>query len=720
MFQGQACAGDSRVILHIDLDCFYAQASLYLAASLFLGLHRLPKNIHRQHSSYYIFLLQVEQRRLGIPRDIPVAVQQWEGLIAVNYAARAKGITRHMRIAEAKIKCPELTLVHVETIGGDEPKSGAAQHDGQNKDLPVPDGSAVLGASSRGALHSDHLPNDNDDGTKNGSTSIANTSTAHLRLTEKACLERYRRANTEILKILHKLAPTSVIEKASIDEVYIDVTSMVDAELEAQHSTASAAGYHKGHESAEFPSLGEEELEPSMYQDVGNNTTLAGVTINNHNNKSQIDNGVVQRRPEDAFAWGSVVPGGPLDPGSEFDVRLACGAGIACRLRGAVRDQLGYTSSAGIACNKLLAKIGSAMHKPDQQTVIPPRAVPALMHDLPLKKVRNFGGKLGQQLESMGCTTAGQVAALPLDSLKKVFGVERAQWMLEAVNGRSNDPVEEKERPKSMLAAKSFSATSDQTALRRWFHVLATELAPRMANDEESFHRRSRTLTVHFRGGATPGQDRSRQGPMPRMPHNGAPCAETIAGAAWEIFKARCAGEALPCNRLAISAGEFASMPTQGKSAITNFLVARPPPSGNGAGKGDDGSKNENIEKKRPDTVDNKPNSDASVFDMGRQQVKVRRLNDSCRAVGSSDPAAAAGDAANTKEKHAKPVEELPPELLGVDISEQKRLLKEATMLKALEEGKKRGGGSGGGGSGNNIKGKSGQPNISRFFVKKS
>jgi hypothetical protein len=36
----------NRVILHIDLDCFYAQ---------------------------------VEQKRLGIPRDVPCAVQQWNG-----------------------------------------------------------------------------------------------------------------------------------------------------------------------------------------------------------------------------------------------------------------------------------------------------------------------------------------------------------------------------------------------------------------------------------------------------------------------------------------------------------------------------------------------------------------------------------------------------------------------------------------------------------------
>ena len=44
-----------RTILHLDLDCFYAQ---------------------------------VESKRLGLSADVPLAVQQWGGLLAVNYAAR--------------------------------------------------------------------------------------------------------------------------------------------------------------------------------------------------------------------------------------------------------------------------------------------------------------------------------------------------------------------------------------------------------------------------------------------------------------------------------------------------------------------------------------------------------------------------------------------------------------------------------------------------------
>lgn len=40
-----------------------------------------------------------------------------DGLIAVNYAARAAGISRHMNAFQAREQCSEIQLVHVETIG---------------------------------------------------------------------------------------------------------------------------------------------------------------------------------------------------------------------------------------------------------------------------------------------------------------------------------------------------------------------------------------------------------------------------------------------------------------------------------------------------------------------------------------------------------------------------------------------------------------------------
>ncbi|CAL5228751.1 g11937 [Coccomyxa viridis] len=199
---GQALHASHRTIIHLDLDCFYAQ---------------------------------VEQKRLGIPAEVPCAVQQWEGLIAINYAGRAQGITRHMRLHEAKARCPELICVHVQTTGGDE--------------------------------------EDTKDRTK-----------------QKACLERYRKACIEIMGVLNKAAPQATIEKASIDDVYIDVTAIVDKELQEQAAADNCRG------------LNEQE---GGAHDAG-------------------------CFPIDTFAWGSIVLGKFLDISSEFDRRLSIGASIAC------------------------------------------------------------------------------------------------------------------------------------------------------------------------------------------------------------------------------------------------------------------------------------------------------------------------------------------------------------------------------------------------------
>lgn len=435
-----------RVILHIDLDCFYCQ---------------------------------VEHRRLGIPREVPLAVQQWDGLIAVNYPARDYGITRHMRAKEAISICPNIRLVHVQTIG-----------DGDSTNGPVD----------------------------------------KVRLTQKACLERYRLANAEILDVLHTEVPSSTIEKASIDEVYIDVTDLV--------------------------------------------AERADQVVHGRDSEGQ-----------PLFSWGSVVYGtGSLDPMDIVDERLSYGAMIASRLRGAIQTKTGFSSSAGISVNKLLAKIGSAKNKPNQQTLIRPRVVQELMSELPLRKLRFLGGKFGEELarlcqgyleDSDRELVVADVHSIPYDTLVANFGAEKSSWILDMIQGRDSEDVKEKEKQKSMLAAKSFAASSDIAVIERWISILAAELAPRMKSDYETYNRRPKTLGVHFRQQPKkPGQfssDRTRQSPMPRMPPH-MPCKKILTDAAMDIFKTRCASEAMPCVRLALSASDFIECPNESK-AITRFLT---------------------------------------------------------------------------------------------------------------------------------------------------
>lgn len=50
--------------------------------------------------------------------------------------------------------------------------------------------------------------------------------------------------------------------------------------------------------------------------------------------------------------------------------RLALGSHVAAELRDAVHNKLGLTGCAGVATNKLLAKLVSGTFKPNQQTVL--------------------------------------------------------------------------------------------------------------------------------------------------------------------------------------------------------------------------------------------------------------------------------------------------------------------------------------------------------------
>lgn len=57
--------------------------------------------------------------------------------------------------------------------------------------------------------------------------------------------------------------------------------------------------------------------------------------------------------------------------------------------------------NAGVAHTKLLAKLCSGLNKPNMQTVVPQASVTALLHDLPLEKLRGLGGAFGQRVQTM-------------------------------------------------------------------------------------------------------------------------------------------------------------------------------------------------------------------------------------------------------------------------------------------------------------------------------
>lgn len=69
-----------------------------------------------------------------------------------------------------------------------------------------------------------------------------------------------------------------------------------------------------------------------------------------------------------------------------------------------------------------MAKLVCGLHKPNQQTLLPPSSIPNLFKKTPVKKVRNLGGKLGNRVKKeFNCEFMSDLAEITLSNLRQKF-----------------------------------------------------------------------------------------------------------------------------------------------------------------------------------------------------------------------------------------------------------------------------------------------------------
>ena len=446
-----------RVIALIDLDAFYAQC---------------------------------ESIRLGLPEDQPLAVQQWGGLIAINYPSREYGVTRFMNMAEAKRRCPDLLFQHVATW-----KEG-------------------------------------DDKWAYREQSAANMAT------QKVSLDPYRAESRKILAAIRDCLPAAFaqhIEKASIDEVFLDLSAQVHSILLERYP--------------------DELARPPPYDDPTEYLPSPPSTVLDWQTDSLIDLDVGQTEVDDPD-WD--------------DLAMLIGSEIIRDIRNTIRAKLKYTMSAGIAKNKMLAKLGAGHKKPNNQTVVRNRAVQQFLSDFKFTKIRNLGGKLGQQVVSaFGTELVSELLKIPLDQMKSKLDDDAGSWVYKAIRGEENSEVNLRMQIKSMLSAKSFqpSINTEESALR-WLRIFVADIYSRLVTEGILENkRRPKTINLHHRQG---GVTRSRQLGIP----SGKKIDEALLLDLSRTLLSQIIidGRAWPCANLSLSVGGFEDGPS-GNMGIGNFLL---------------------------------------------------------------------------------------------------------------------------------------------------
>jgi DNA polymerase eta len=444
-----------RVIAHIDLDAFYAQC---------------------------------EMVRLGLAEDQPLAVQQWQALIAINYAAREFGLSRHVTIKDAKKACPQIICQHVATWReGDDQwryREDSSQH-----------------------IH-----------------------------TDKVSLDPYRLQSRRILATIKDVlpaAPIQKVEKASIDEVFCDLSAQIHGMLLERYP----------------------ELVTAPYDDPTEHLPLPPTTALDWQADALVDLDAAETEDDDPD-WDDVV----MNIGSE----------IIRDVRAAIRERLKYTCSAGIARNKMMAKLGSAYKKPNSQTIVRNRAVQQFLSTFKFTKIRNLGGKLGDQVvETFGTDELTELLKIPIEQLKSKLGDDTGTWVHAVIRGEDHSEVNSRTQIKSMLSAKSFRPsinTFEQAA--KWLTIFVNDIFARLVEEGVVDNkRRPRTMTLHHRQGGT---THSKSMPIPSGKKIDVPMLFELSKAL--LGQVIVNGRAWPCANLSLAVGGFEEGVT-GNKGIGSFLI---------------------------------------------------------------------------------------------------------------------------------------------------
>ncbi|MBV9004155.1 MAG: DNA polymerase IV [Solirubrobacterales bacterium] len=130
-------------------------------------------------------------------------------------------------------------------------------------------------------------------------------------------------------------------------------------------------------------------------------------------------------------------------------------AEIAVALRRNVREQIGLPITVGVARTKFLAKVASAVAKPDGLLVVEPHEELAFLHPLPVERLWGVGAATAKRLHDRGITTVAQVAALGETALVSMLGRASGRHLHALAHNRDPRPVQAHRRRRSIGAQRA-------------------------------------------------------------------------------------------------------------------------------------------------------------------------------------------------------------------------------------------------------------------------
>ncbi len=159
---------------------------------------------------------------------------------------------------------------------------------------------------------------------------------------------------------------------------------------------------------------------------------------------------------------------------------------IAKEIRRRIFDETGLTASAGIAPNKMLAKIASDWRKPNGQFAVTPDRVEAFMRELPVRKIWGIGPKSAEKFAAAGLHTCGDLQRFSLPEMTARHG-KWGEELYHLCRGQDDRAVQPNRIRKSLSNECTYqenltSLAACQTAMEELLAELLEELRGKAAD----------------------------------------------------------------------------------------------------------------------------------------------------------------------------------------------------------------------------------------------
>lgn len=188
---------------------------------------------------------------------------------------------------------------------------------------------------------------------------------------------------------------------------------------------------------------------------------------------------------------------------------------IAMRLRERVRTEVGLAISVGVARTKFLAKVASAVSKPDGLLVVEPDREEEFLLPLPVERLWGVGAVTAEKLHRLGIRTVGQLAELEASAAQRLLGKATGAHVHALARLRDPRPVDTTRRRGSIGSQR---ALGSRPRSAEELDLILTQIVDRLGRRLRDGDRVCRTVVLRLRFGdfATATRSRSLGAPTDR------------------------------------------------------------------------------------------------------------------------------------------------------------------------------------------------------------